>query len=226
MVIDGGYKMKSPLQYKILLPANMEEGKKYPVIYVMHGIGSNEENILGLVQELRNDFILIGIRGPLQQGNGFAYFTIQGFGNPHREVFDKSIELLDSFIDYAGKTYPIDENNQYLLGFSQGAILSMTLALTLGNKIKGIVALSGYVPKFVKEEYPIKPVDNVSIYISHGEFDQIFPLPIGKENEEYFKARSRNVRFSSYPVGHEVSRENQQDFIKWLYHDVSLSKSQ
>jgi len=44
----------------------------------------------------------------------------------------------------------------------------MTLALTLGNKIKGIVALSGYVPKFVKEEYPIKPIDEVSVYISHG----------------------------------------------------------
>ncbi|WP_134700881.1 alpha/beta hydrolase [Ammoniphilus sp. YIM 78166] len=209
--------MKSPLQYKIFLPANREEGKKYPVIYVMHGIGSNEENSLGLVQELRNDFILIGIRGPIPQGNGFAYFTIQGYGNPHREVFDTSIQLLESFIEYAGNTYPIDQAQQYLLGFSQGAILSMTLALTLGNKIKGIVALSGYVPKFVKEEYPLKPVDDVSIYISHGEFDPIFPLQIGRENEEFFKARSQNVRFTSYPVGHEVSFENQKDFIHWIY---------
>jgi len=216
--------MKSPLEYKILLPANMEEGKKYPVIYVMHGIGSNEENILGLVQELRNDFILIGIRGSLQQGNGFAYFTIQGFGNPHREVFDRSIELLESFIEYASKTYPIDETHQYLLGFSQGAILSMTLALTLGNKIKGIVALSGYVPKFVKEEYPIKPIDEVSVYISHGEFDPIFPLQIGKENEEFFKGRNNHIRFTSYPVGHEVSYENQKDFIHWIYQDLNSNQ--
>ena len=43
----------------------------------------------------------------------------------------------------------------------------MTLGLTLGNKIKGIVALSGYIPAFVKEEYEIKPVDQViSIYFS------------------------------------------------------------
>jgi len=213
--------MNNSLDYTIHLPDDLEKGKKYPVIYAMHGLGSNEENILGLVRELRNDFILIGIRGPLQQGNGFAYFTIQGYGNPHREVFDKSIKLLESFIEYAGKTYPIDQDHQYLLGFSQGAILSMTLALTLGNKVKGIVALSGYIPKFVKEEYPIKSVENVSIYLSHGEYDHIFPLTIGKENEEYFKSRSKHVRFTSYLTGHEVSQENQQDFTQWIYNDLA-----
>ncbi|WCK52333.1 alpha/beta hydrolase-fold protein [Aneurinibacillus sp. Ricciae_BoGa-3] len=216
--------MKSPLPYKILLPAKIEEEKKYPVIFVMHGIGSNEENVLSLVQELRDDFILIGIRGPLNQGNGFAYFTIQGYGNPHRDIFDESIAKLEKFIDYAAQTYPIDENHQYLLGFSQGAILSMTLALTMGNKIKGIVALNGYVPQFVKEEYRIKRIDDVSIYISHGEFDPIFPLQIGKENKDFFTERSQNVRFTTYPVGHEVSHENQKDFVKWVYQDLNSSK--
>ena len=42
------------------------------------------------------------------------------------------------------------------MGFSQGAILSMTLGLKLGNRIKGIIALSGYIPAFVKEEYDIQ----------------------------------------------------------------------
>lgn len=216
--------MKSPMSYKIIFPSNMEEGKKYPVVYAMHGIGSNEENILGLVEHLKDDFILIGIRGPIIQGNGFAYFTIEGFGKPHREVFDQSIEQLEAFFDYAAQAYPIDEKHQYMFGFSQGAILSMTLALSMGNKIKGIIALNGYVPKFVKEEYPIKPTEDLSIYISHGEFDPIFPVQIGKENEEYFQSRCENVRFTTYPVGHEVSPENLQDFTQWLYQDVKPIK--
>ncbi|MBP1174146.1 putative esterase [Paenibacillus sp. PvR133] len=49
------------------------------------------------------------------------------------------------------------------LGFSQGAILSMLLALTLGNQLKGIVALNGYVPDFVKTEYTLQSTENVSV---------------------------------------------------------------
>ncbi|GMA62940.1 alpha/beta hydrolase [Alicyclobacillus fastidiosus] len=69
----------------------------------------------------------------------------------------------------------------YLLGFSQGAIFAMTLVLTSGNCIKGIMALSGYIPGcFVKEEYNIKPINEVSIFISHGEMDQVLPYEWGR----------------------------------------------
>ena len=52
----------------------------------------------------------------------------------------------------------------------------MTLGLKLGNRIKGIIALSGYIPAFVKEEYEINSLDHVSAFISHGEYDQVLPL--------------------------------------------------
>jgi phospholipase/carboxylesterase len=208
--------MNNSLLYKIYLPDNIIEGKKYPVVYAMHGRGSDEEDILGLVEELKNDFILIGIRGSLIQGSGFAYFSIKGYGNPNRESFDNSIENLKEFIHKIAETYPIDVNMQYLLGFSQGAILSMTLALVMGNRIRGIAALSGYVPKFVKEEYEMKSTDEVAIFISHGDFDPIFPLDTGNENYSFFRERSRNVSFISYPMGHEVSVENKKDMIKWF----------
>ncbi|MEW9668991.1 alpha/beta hydrolase [Ammoniphilus sp. 3BR4] len=212
--------MNSPLDYTIHLPANREKEKKYPVIYAMHGKGSNEQNMLRLLQGLENDFILIGIRGGIPQGNGYEYFSIKSIGNPNRDSFDKSVKDIESFIEYAKQSYPIETNHQYLLGFSQGAILAMTLALTMGNQIKGIVALNGYVPLFVKDEYPIKSVEDLSIYISHGEYDPVFPLTIGKENEAYFREKSQNVHFTAYAVGHEVSYENQQEFIKWLYNDL------
>ncbi|KIL47194.1 alpha/beta hydrolase [Jeotgalibacillus soli] len=213
--------MKSPLSYKIVLPAKMEEGKKYPVIYAMHGKGSNEDDMLGLTQELKDQFILIAVRGSLPEGFGYAHFTIKGIGNPDRASFDQSVELLQSFIQYTGETYPIDQQHQYLFGFSQGAILAMTLALTMGNQLKGIVALNGYIPGFVKDEYLIQSIEDVSIYISHGEFDPIFPLTFGQDNYEFFKARSQNVRFTSYSAGHEVSRENYEDFINWLLEDAA-----
>lgn len=199
--------MNSKLSYNISIPSNLEEGKKYPVIYAMHGMGSNEKDIISTIEELKNDYIIIGIRGTRAMNSGFAYFTIKSYGNPDIVSFDEVIEKLEDFIDNAPTRYPIDTSKQFLLGFSQGAILSMTLALKMGNKIKGIVVLSGYIPKHVKETYPIKKVHELSIFIAHGEFDQVFPLNIGKENYEFFKARSELLSFNSYPIGHEISLE-------------------
>lgn len=212
--------MTAPMIYELRRPAKMEMGKTYPALFLLHGIGSNEQNMLPLVAGLENQFFIFSIRGHLPQSPGYAFFTIEGYGKPHREVFDEGVKKLTSFIDYACGQYPIDEQQLFLLGFSQGAILSMTLGLTLGSRIKGIVALSGYIPAFVKEEYNIKPVDRLSIFISHGEMDQVLPFDWGVANYEYFRKLGANVTFRTYPEGHTVSIENHQDFIRWISEQI------
>lgn len=212
--------MNAPMIYELRKPSHFEPNKTYPAIFVMHGIGSNEQNMLSLVEGLEDTFYIFSVRGHLSQPPGFAYFTIQDYGKPHREVFDEGISKLTSFIDYAVEQYPIDQTRFYLLGFSQGAIAAMTLGLTLGNRIKGIVALSGYIPAFVKEEYKVKPVDQLSLFISHGELDSILPYEWGLENNEYFNGLGAQATFQTYPEGHTVSLKNQQDFTKWLLDDL------
>jgi phospholipase/carboxylesterase len=212
--------METPMIYDIRHPKSVVPGKKYPALFLMHGIGSNEQNMLSMVDGLEEDFFVFSVRGHLTQGMGFAYFTIEGYGKPHREVFDEGINQLTNFIDYASEKYPLDVNQLYVLGFSQGAIVSMTLGVTLGNKIKGVVALSGYIPQFVKEDYPNNPGKNLSVFISHGEYDQVLPYQWGKENVDYLNNLGIPVTFKTYPEGHTVSEENLQDFRSWILNDL------
>ncbi|MCM3691226.1 alpha/beta hydrolase [Neobacillus niacini] len=212
--------MSAPMFYELRRPKEIKPDKNYPALFIMHGIGSNEQNMLSLVNGLEENFYIFSIRGHLSQPPGYAYFTIQGYGKPHREVFDEGVSKLTSFIDYVCEQYPLDTAQLYLLGFSQGAILAMTLGLTLGSKIKGIVALSGYIPAFVKEEYPIKSVDEVSLFISHGEMDQVLPFEWGVANNEYFRQLGAKVTFNTYPEGHSVSLQNLQDFTNWLLQNI------
>ncbi|WP_026567419.1 alpha/beta hydrolase [Bacillus sp. UNC41MFS5] len=212
--------MNSPMIYELRRPTQTEPGKTYPALFLMHGIGSNEQNMLSLVNGLEDRFYIFSIRGHIPQPPGYSFFTIQGYGKPHREVFDEGIRKLTSFIDYACKEYPLDESQLFLLGFSQGAILSMTLGLTLGSRIKGIIALSGYIPAFVKEEYEIHSVDNLSLFISHGEMDQVLPFDWGLANNEYFSGLGANVTFKTYQEGHTISLDNHRDFMNWLMEKV------
>ncbi|MNB91850.1 Carboxylesterase 2 [compost metagenome] len=214
--------MTSAYPYDIHLPVNLEQGKKYPVIFTLHGKGSNERNMYGLVAPLADDFIIIGIRGNLPLGTGYQYYDLKSLGNPIREMFDQAVNDLASFIQYATEKYPVDPDRRYLLGFSQGAILSMTLALTMGSQLKGIVALNGYIPDFVKTEYSLRSIKDVSIFASHGEYDSVFPVRIGHETAAYLQEQTERVTFKLYPTDHGVSEENQMDLLQWIKKDANL----
>ncbi|GBG08840.1 esterase [Paenibacillus sp. MY03] len=214
--------MNSLYHYDIHLPANMEQGRKYPVVFTLHGKGSNEKNMFGLVSPLSEQAIIIGIRGNLPLGAGYQYYELVSLGNPVRSVFDDSVKGLRAFIDDATEQYPIDPEKRYVLGFSQGAILAMTLALTMGDALKGIVALNGYVPGFVKEEYPLRNLDKVSVFASHGEFDSVFPIRIGHETKAYLEERAPLLTFKVYPADHGVTEENARDVLNWIRRDAGL----
>lgn len=218
--------MDAPLVYDLLKPKTVDHNKTYPALFLLHGIGSNEQNMFPLTAGLEEKYFIFSIRGPISHPPGFAFFTIEGYGKPHREIFKKSLSQLTDFLEYASNKYPIDINQLYLLGFSQGAILSMSLALTLGSRIKGIVALSGYIPKIVSEDYEVKPVDEVAVFISHGEVDQILPYQWGVEAQEYFKQLGADVTFRSYQEPHTVSLQNQQDFIRWIQDQIESKKEE
>jgi phospholipase/carboxylesterase len=217
--------MNPAYYYDIHLPANMDPNIKYPAIFTLHGKGSNEKDMFGLVTPVVDDFIIIGIRGNLTRGAGYQYYELKSLGNPIREMYDQAVVQLEAFIHYATEKYPIDAGKRYLVGFSQGAILSMTLALTLGDQVKGIVALNGYVPDFVKSEYALKSVEDVSVFISHGEFDSVFPVRIGHETASFFEKQTSRLTFKTYPTHHEVSAANKSDFLNWLIQDDCLHPS-
>lgn len=213
--------MHSTYPYEIHMPSKLEAEKKYPVIFTLHGKGSDERNMFGLVAPLAEDFIIIGIRGNIPLGSGFQYYELKSLGNPIREMFDQAVHDLQAFIHEASEKYPIDPGRRYLLGFSQGAILSMTLALTMGEQLKGIVALNGYIPDFVKTEYPLRSLQDVSVFISHGQYDPVFPVPIAHETAAYMGEQTGRLTFNVYPTGHGVSEGNQLDFMNWLKQDAN-----
>ncbi|AXI08876.1 esterase [Oceanobacillus zhaokaii] len=208
--------MSASLVYELRKPTEIEEGKSYPALYLIHGMGSNEQDLLQLVQGLEETYFIFSVRGPIVQPPGYAFFTMEEFGKPHRDVFDQATTKLTAFIDYSCEEYPIDQKQLYLMGFSQGAILSMSLGLILDNKIKGIAALSGYIPDFIKQENDNKDLQGLSIFISHGEQDPVLPFDWAPPSEQFFKKNGADVEFKQYDTGHTVSQQNYQDLRAWF----------
>ncbi|WP_442952276.1 MULTISPECIES: alpha/beta hydrolase [unclassified Paenibacillus] len=209
--------------YEVRLPSDYNTEQHYPVIFALHGMGSDEQDMLRLMEPLQSDFIIVAIRGPIVQGSGYAYFQIKSIGNPVRELFDASVQGLQQLIGDLSAKYAIDPARRYISGFSQGAIMAMTLSLIMGDAIKGIVAMSGYIPQFVKDEYKIHPNSLLSVFISHGDQDHLFPLQLGEDNASFFQEHTHNVMFVAYHGGHQVTPDLYQQFQQWLRTDAKLA---
>ncbi|MFJ2046401.1 alpha/beta hydrolase [Paenibacillus taichungensis] len=213
--------MNYSLTYEVRLPSNYNTEQQYPVIFALHGMGSDEQDMLRLMEPLQSNFIIVAVRGPIVQGSGYAFFQIKSIGNPVRELFDASVQGLQQLMVDLSAKYAIDPARRYIAGFSQGAIMAMTLSLIMGDAIKGIVAMSGYIPQFVKDEYKIQPNSELSVFISHGDQDHLFPLQLGEDNASFFREQTNNVTYVPYHGGHQVIPDLYQQFQQWLRTDAA-----
>ncbi|ALC86846.1 esterase [Bacillus sp. FJAT-22090] len=206
--------MNSPFTYKYTAPQVAE--KNQPTLFLLHGMGSNEEDLPQLVKDFEKTHHIFSLRGPIVFNPGYAFFTIEEEGKPNREVFDKVLVYIQSFIRETIVEFELDSNQISVLGFSQGAVLAQALALTMGNELNSVVALSGYIPDFVKNEYSKRSIDHLDIFISHGDYDYIIPFQWGAESKDYFERLGAKVTFKTYNDGHGVPPENQQDLVEFL----------
>ena len=210
--------MKSPFIYLHKAPAI--EGEKLPAIFLLHGLGSDEKDLLQLVDSFSSQCHIFSLQGPIKHRPGFAFYTFEEEGKPERAIFDKVLKATESFIYEAIEEYDLDEKQIYVVGFNQGAAVAQSLAMVMGNAIRGTASLSGYLPEFAALEYSKKTMDESKIFISHGEYDFDFPFTWAEHAVRFFNDYGTNVTFKSYPVGHGVSEQNLQDLIAFLAQDL------
>lgn len=214
--------MKSPYTFKHIAPSTTSD-ELQPALFLFHGLGSNEDDLLQLVEEFKDQCHIFSLRGPITHTPGFAFYTFEEEGKPTREVFDKMITFSQSFILEAIDQFKLDINKIFLIGFNQGAAVVETLTLTLGNLINASVALSGYLPEFVMNEYKKAPLERTKIFISHGEYDYDFPIQWAQSSQEYFKELGVQVTFKTYPDGHGVTPENLGDMVEFIAENLADS---
>ena len=134
----------------VIRPSSLFE--KAPLLIMLHGYGSDENDLFSFASELPKELFIIYARAPYDmQPYGYAWYAIhfeapQGKWNDTEQAIE-SRDKIATFIDEICASYPVDGNNVTLLGFSQGTILSYATALTYPKKVKNIIALSGYIDK-------------------------------------------------------------------------------
>ena len=209
----------SPLQYLVRQPTIGAEHP--PVIIMMHGYGSNEADLFDLANALPSEYLVISARGPITLGqDSYAWYHLE-FSNGTRIINEQeeteSRIKMNSFIDYVAERYKVDSKRIYLLGFSQGAIMSYSMALSAPTKYKGIIPLSGRILDTIKPT--IKPSDALSklrVFVGHGTQDNVITLNFAQDAKSYLESLGVQVEYHEYPMAHSISQPEMGDLLNWL----------
>ncbi len=206
----------------IIRPNTSATSDKIPSLFMLHGYGSNEEDLFSFASELPPELFIISVRAPYPLDPfGYAWYAInfdapQGKWSNDEQAITSREKIVD-FIDEASKAYGLDTENVSLLGFSQGTVLSYAVALSYPEKVKRLIALSGYINEAILiDGYEAKHHSHLRCYCSHGQVDQVIPLEWAQRAPEILKQFGIQHTFEEYPVGHGVSPQNFYAFRKWL----------
>lgn len=208
------------LQFLIREPKAIQE--KNPLLLLLHGYGSNKEDLFSFASELPEEYYVISVQAPhdLMYGS-YAWYAIN-FDADDTKFSDinqaqQSRDLIVDFIDELVAKFPIDKENITLIGFSQGAILSYAIALSYPEKVSKIVAMSGYLnTEMAKDNFEQNDFSNLKIFASHGTVDQVIPVDWARKTSPVLEKLGIKFMYKEYPVGHGVAPQNFYDFRNWL----------
>jgi len=208
------------LKYIVRKPKEITENTS--LLILLHGYGSNEEDLYSFANELPSDLLIVSVRALQELGFGsYAWYTIN-FNSTQGKFSDipeaiKARDVIATFINEVQEKYKITPAKTFLLGFSQGTILSYAVALNNPQIVQKVLALSGYVNhELLNPSIETTDFSKLDFFISHGSVDQVIPAEWANKAPEFLKQLNIKHCYQEYPVGHGVAPKNFFDFKKWI----------
>ncbi|HUX96162.1 MAG TPA: prolyl oligopeptidase family serine peptidase [Bacteroidales bacterium] len=198
-VIETDYLIYFPPGY------DAESDKKWPMLIYLHGAGLMDRSIAGLKNDclpyyLGHDLVLpFIVASPVCKTNGWNV-TILNF-------------LLEDILD----KFNIDEDKIYITGHSMGGFGTWDWAMMNPEKFAAIVPVSGCSNS--RDNISAWKLRNMSIWVFHGETDNIVGIQCNNEMVDELRKFSQKVKFTVYPKrGHDTWEQTykNEDMFKWL----------
>jgi phospholipase/carboxylesterase len=180
------------------------DGSPAGALVLLHGRGTDEEDILPLADDLDPDRRLLAVapRGPLSlPPGGSHWYKVRRVGFPEPDTFIPSFEALSGWLDQLDVTV----ERTVIAGFSQGGVMAYALGLGEGRpRPAGIVALSSFMPTVEGFALDLDGLDGYPVAIGHGTFDPIIESSFGREAKERLAGAGADVLWRESPLPHTV----------------------
>jgi len=206
------------LTYLDLAPVNPENA---PMVIMLHGYGSNEKDLIQIAPTLLPEFRYISARAPQTMDFGmYGWFPIEFTPSGITVDYSAAEKALQLFIDFTKeliREYRPAGNKVFLMGFSQGAVMSYLTAFNAPELLHGVMALSGQLPAKTLPAEGVKPLlRTLPFLVMHGVFDDVLPIAKGRACREWLEHNVEDLTYREYPVAHQISDSGIELIRSWL----------
>src|SRR5438093_4515450 len=188
-------------------------GKSERTLFLLHGTGGNERDLMPLGRELDPDAALLSPRGKVLE-NGMPRF----FRRLAEGIFDledlkyRTNELAD-FVAAAAQHYGFAADNVVAVGYSNGANIAASMLLLLPEILSATILFRAMVP-LVPETQP--NLSAVRVWIGAGTEDPIIPMSETNALVDLLRGAGADVTMRYFPAGHELTPADVEAARDWV----------
>jgi phospholipase/carboxylesterase len=203
--------------------------KDRPLIIFLHGYGGDENDLMSFTSVLPASYNYLSARAPRETGQGGYQWFAQRQDSARYDGVTADLKssrlLLEQFIEQATRKYHTQASKVYLVGFSQGAMMSYELALRDPQLVAGFAALSGHMLPVLQAELKPDPArQKLAVFIGHGSLDTLIPLKGASDAQAYLQAQGITPQFHAYfGLPHGVNEAEVRDLKAWLAQVIKAS---
>lgn len=209
-----------PLDY---LHRPAQEGMQKPwLLVLMHGVGSNADDLFGLADYVPPQFHVLSLQAPNPMGpNAFAWFmfSVNADGSRHIDAAQEqeSRALVAQTVAVASAQLGVPPDRVMVGGFSQGGIMSLSLLLTQPELLSGVcVWHSRLLPEVLPAQASAAQLDGKHAWISHGTVDNVIPLASAHAIRAHLENLPVQLRYQEYACQHTIHPQELRDSMQWL----------
>lgn len=190
-----------------------------PLVVLLHGRGSNEQDIIGLASHLARGPSYAAVRAPIAEGGGYAWFANRGIGRPVAESLAQTMAWFRTWLDeVAPAGRPV-----VLVGFSGGAAFAGGLLLQDPQRFAGAAILYGTLP--FDAGVPVTParLAGVPVFVAQGDQDSVIPRELLDRTWTYLLGDSAAPAYARRdPGGHGLTGETAAALGPWIAERLEL----
>ena len=208
------------LHYRVREPQIITS--KTPLLILLHGYGSNEEDLFSFAPTLPEDWLIVSFRAPFSSAyEGYSWYDIDLMNQENRIDLPQAKASLQTVLENIMKItnhYELTDNQTHLAGFSQGGILSYALALQNPDLFTKVACLSCYFEEKLVGNISgnKKKIEKQRFFISHGTDDAVIPLEWGRKAADILYDLGAYFSFREYMSGHGVNQKNYMDLMEFF----------
>ncbi len=183
-----------------------------PLLVLLHGYGSHEGDLFQLSPRLPLGPVVASVRAPIAESGGWAWFSFaeRGIEDPRAADIDAAAGALLDWLD------GLEFTTVSLLGFSQGAVISLQSLRLAPTRFTSVVALSGFVADGTAagdaELQRLRP----PVFWGRGTEDRVIPNEVIERTEHWLPAHSHATIRIYEELAHGISTDELNDITAFL----------